>query len=213
MSSNFDLTETEQKIMNEVRQMLGSNLANYLLSGLGETNTINHHAFTALSASSQAEKVTYHFEMRNESGRNGLPSGRDPLVLAALIGLLWERQPLDSRVTFKDNDIMEKLQWPLIPESQTLIRQALERYFLTAYYLIDPNINENEPTDGQYASFKTLVIGYETTSVLLPVKRTTQRKMISVQFLPGFSYDTLSESKRFLGIDFQGLRELREIPC
>jgi len=213
MSSNFNPTEIEQKILNEVRQMLGSNLADYLLSGLGETNTVHCRAFTALSASSQAERITYRFEMRSESGRNGLPAGRDPLVLAALIYMLWERQPLDTRITFKDSDILEKLQWPLTPDSRTLIRQALERYFLTAYYLIDPGISENEPTNGQYASFKRLVIGYETTSVLFPVKRTTEQKMIRVQFLPGFSYDTLSESKRFLGIDFQGLREMREIPC
>ena len=214
MSSTFNPTEIEQKVLNEVRKMLGSNLADYLLSGLGETNTVHCRAFTALSASSQAEKVTYRFEIRNESGQKRLPAGQDPLVLAALIDLLWERQPLDSRIIFRDSDVLEKLQWPLTSESRTLIRRALERYFLTAYYLVDPTITEEEQRDnGKYASFKRLLIGYETTSVLLPVKRTTQQRLTMVQFLPAFSYDTLAESKRFLGIDFQGLQEMREVPC
>jgi hypothetical protein len=212
MSSNFNPTETEQKILNAVRQLLGSNLTGYLLSGLGETNTVHCRAFTAQSTSSQAEKVTYQFEMKNESGRDGLPAGQDPLVLAALIELLWERQPLDSRITFRDSDILEKLQWPLTSESRTLIKQALERYFLTAYFLIDPTSNENELVNGKYASSKRLLTGYETTSVLLPVKRTTHQRLTRVQFLPEFRYDTLSERKHFLGIDFQGLREMREIP-
>lgn len=183
MSSNFNSTEIEQQILNEARQLLGPNLANYLFSGLGETNVIRWRAFTAQSDSSYAEDISYRFEMRNESGQKGLPIGRDPLVLAALIGLLQERQPQDSRVTFKDRDILENLRWPLAPESLTLIRQPLERYFFTAYYLIDLLL----PT------FRRLLIGYETTSVLLPMKRTTQQRLTRVQFLPEFSHDIFLE--------------------
>jgi hypothetical protein len=79
MSTKFSLTDTEWKVVGEIRRLLGPNLANYLLSGLGEAGAVHCRAFTTLSAPSHAEEVTYRFEMRDESGRKGLPAGHDPL--------------------------------------------------------------------------------------------------------------------------------------
>src|SRR5215213_8963489 len=112
MSTDFSLTDTEWKVVSETRRLLGPNLANYLLSGLGESGNVHCRAFTAVSDSSQPEEVTYQFETRDGSERVGLPSGRDPLMLAALIELLLERQPLNSRISFRDGDVLERLQWP-----------------------------------------------------------------------------------------------------
>jgi len=213
MSTGFSLTDTEWKVVSEMRRLLGPNLANYLLSGIGETVSVHCRAFTALSASSQAEEVTYRFETRDESGRVGLPAGRDPLVLAVLIELLRERQPLNSRISFRDADVLERLQWPVTQESRALIRQALDRYFLTAFYLVDPTIDEGERAGGRYASAKRLIIGYETSAVLLPLRRTIEEGLTKVQFLPDLSYDALSDSRRFLGIDFKALRGVQEVTC
>jgi hypothetical protein len=138
----------------------------------------------------------------------GLPIGRDPLVLAALLDLLWERQPLDSRILFKDSHILQKLEWPLRIDSHALIKQALERYFLTAYCLVDPTPEEGMCLLGYYAGLRRLLIGYETSSVMHPVKRETNQGLTKVQFLPEFFYDVLSERKYFLGIEFQGLKEI-----
>jgi hypothetical protein len=207
MRPYFNPTEIEQNILGLARRLLGDTLAAYLLSGLGETDTINCRVFTA-----QSEKVSYWIEMRCNSDGKGLPAGKDLLVMATLIDLLRERQPLDSRITLRDSDIIERLQWPNTPESSAQIRQALERYFLTAYYLVDPAVDGDEIASCRYASSTRLLIIYETASPLLPLKRPAQQRLTKVQFLPGFSYDILSESKRFLGIDFNALRELREIP-
>lgn len=72
---------------------------------------------------SHGDEVTYQLEMINDS-ELGLPIGRDPLVLAALLDLLWERQPLDSTILFREEDILGKLEWPHDAESQRLIKQA-----------------------------------------------------------------------------------------
>jgi hypothetical protein len=213
MSTDFNVTDTEWKVISEMRRLLGPNLANYLLSGLGEEGTVHCRAFTAVSDSSQAAEVTYRFEMRSESGLAGLPAGRDPLVLAALIEMLRERQPLNSRISFRDGDVLERLQWPDTPESRALIREALQRYFLTAYYLVDPGLDADERADGRYASAKRLVIGYETSAALLPLRRTAEQGLTKVQFLPDLSYDVLSDSRRFLGIDFKALRGVQEVTC
>jgi hypothetical protein len=213
MSTGFSLTDTEWKVVSESRRLLGPNLANFLLSGIGEEGAVHYRAFTAPTDSSHAEVLTYRFEMKSESAAVGLPAGRDPLVLAVLIEILRERQPLNSRIRFRDGDILERLQWPDTPESKAQIKQAIERYFLTAYYLVDPSLDANEPVNGRYASAKRLIVGYETTAVLLPVRRTPGLGATVVEFLPDLSYDALSGTRRFLGVDFRSLGGVREVPC
>jgi hypothetical protein len=76
MRSNFILTEAEQKVLDTVRQLLGSNLADYLLSGLGETNIAHCRAFIAQSTSRHSANVIYQFDIINES-EQGLPMERE----------------------------------------------------------------------------------------------------------------------------------------
>jgi hypothetical protein len=213
MSTGFSLTDTEWKVMSETRRLLGPSLANYLLSGIREFGPVHCRAFTAVSDSSQAHAITYRFETRDESERVGLPTERDPLVLAVLIEILRERQPLNSRISFRDGDLLVRLRWPDTQESQARIKQALERYSLTAYYLVVPGLSADERADGRYAGAKRLVIGYETSAVRLPVRRTAEQGLTSVQFLPDLGYDVLLSSRRFLGIDFKELRGVQEVTC
>lgn len=212
MTSNYEFTEVELKTVEEARRLLGSHLSEFLLSGLGETNITHCRAFTASSTSSHSKGISYRFEIINES-QQGLPIKRDPLIFAALIELLWERQPLDGKVLFRESAILDKLQWPVIPELQMLVKQAVERYLMTVYYLIDPTVPEEELLYGRYAGFRRLLIGYETTSILLPIKRTVQQRLTRIQFLPEFIYDVISERKYFLGLELQRLRDLQQISC
>jgi hypothetical protein len=212
MNSDFKLTETEQKVLSETRHLFGPNLTDYLLSGLGEANITHCRAFTAHLASPQGDDVTYRLEIRNESAQ-GLPSGREPLVIAVLLNLFRERQPLDDAVTFRVNDILETLEWPQTTETQLLIKQALEKYVSTAYCLVDPTVSEDERSSSLYAVFMRLLVGYETTSKLLPQKRTDQQRFIKVEFKFALQNATMGQRKHFLGIEFQNLQEMREIPC
>jgi hypothetical protein len=212
MNSDFKLTEIEQMVLTETRHLFGSNLADYLLSGLGEANITHCRAFTAHLTSPQGEDVTYRFEMRNESAQ-GLPFGREPLVMAVLLNLFRERQPLDDAVTFRASDVMERLDWPQTTKNQLLIKQALEKYVSTAFCLVDPTVSEDERSSSLYAVFMRLLVGYETTSKLLPQKRTDQQRFIKVEFKFALQNATMGQRKHFLGIEFQNLQEMREIPC
>jgi hypothetical protein len=209
MDPSDKLTPAEQATLSEARKLLGANLSDFLLSGLSETYIAHHRAFNAQMIPSHGEQISCQLEMINDSAV-GLPIGRDPLVLAALLNLLWERQPLDSTILFKESDIIEKLEWSQDDESQRLTKQALERYALTAYCLIDPAAEEN-PEGLRYASIGRLLIGYERASVLQSRKRTAQPRLMRVQFLPALIHDVISERKYFLGIEFQRLKEIIEI--
>jgi hypothetical protein len=212
MNSDFKLTETELKVLTETRHLFGANLADYLLSGLGEVNMIHCRAFTAQLTTPQGEDITYRFEIRNESTQ-GLPSGRAPLVMAVLLNLFRERQPMDDAITFRASDVLEKLEWPQTTENQLLIKQAIEKYVSTAYCLVDPTVSEDERSSSLYAVFMRLLVGYETTSKLLPQKRTDMQRFIKVEFKFALQNATMGGRKHFLGIEFQNLQEMREIPC
>lgn len=211
MSSTKDRTDAERSVLDEVRKLLGNNLADFLLSGLGETTLIHHRSFTAHGISSGRAETTYQLEITNDS-EQGLPIEGDPSVLAALLDILWERQPLNGKVTFRDSDICEKLQWPQETQSHALIKQSLERYASTSYFLIDPAVPEGQSRDTLHASFRRLIIGYETDAVLLPLKRTTSQRFIKVQFLPELIHDLISDKKLFLGLNFTELHSLQPIP-
>jgi hypothetical protein len=210
MDSSSSLTGVERNALEEGRKLLGDNLTAFLLSGLGETDIAHHRSFTAQSIPSHGEELTYQLDMINDS-KQGLPVGRDPLVLASLLDLLWERQPLDSTILFHESDILEKLQWPQCDESSRSIKLALERYLLTAYCLINPTAAEDDCLGGRYASVGRLLIGYESTTILRSRKISNQPRAMRVQFLPALIHDVISERKYFLGIDFQGLANIQQL--
>jgi hypothetical protein len=210
MDTSSSLIVAERSTLEEVHKLLGDNLTGFLFSGLGETGIAHRRTFSAHSIPSHCEEITYQLELINDSAQ-GIPVGRDPLVLASLLDLLWERQPLDSTILFHESDILEKLQWPQCEESSRSIKLALERYLLTAYCLIDPTAAEEDCLGDRYASVGRLLIGYESTAILRSRNVSNQPRAMRVQFLPALIHDVISERKYFLGIDFQGLANIQQL--
>lgn len=210
MTSNFELTAAEREVMAQACQLLGDNLADFLLSGLGEADISRRRRFNAQSALPQSDGITYQLEMASDS-ELGLPTGRAPIVLATLLALLWERQPLHSTILFREADILEKLEWNNNAESRGLIKQSMERYFFTTYCLIDPAISAEEGFSGRYASVGRLMLGLENTASLVSTKRTGQLQLIRVHFFPSLIHDVISQRKYFLGIEFQSLRDIHQV--
>jgi hypothetical protein len=216
MAPNFELSAAEGQALAEARKLLGDNLSEFLLSGLGESGISHRRSFIARSIPSHGDEITYQLELINDS-EMGLPIGRDPVVLAVLLDLLWERQPLDSTILFRQSDILEKLKWTYDAESQRLLKQALERYVLTSYCLVDPTIAEGEGFSGRYASVGRLLTGFEMVSPLQPQKKTgeprvtiSESRFARAHFLPGLIHDVISERKYFLGVEFQRLRKIHQ---
>jgi hypothetical protein len=210
MNANDNLSTPERKTLDEIRKLLGDNLSDFVLSGLGETSVTHRRTFSTQIIPSHSDEITYQLEMINDS-EQGLPIGHDPIVLAVLLDLLWERQPLHSTILFKVTDVLEKLQWDNNAESRRLIKQALERYFLTAYCLIDPAVYEEERFSGHFASMGRLLLGFENTAILLSPKRTEQLRSMRVHFFPSLIHDVISARKYFLGIEFQNLQGVHQI--
>lgn len=210
MDSNYKLSEAEQQSLEGARRLLGSNPSDYLLSGLGETRVTYRRAFTARGSSRDRENVSYRFELITEA-EQGLPVGRDPLVLAALLDLLWKYQSLNDTIRFQESEVIERLDWSQGGESKSWVKRALERYLQTALCVVDPTITEDDRVFVRYARFRRLLVGYEITMVGMRV--TSDRGQLQLTFLPEFIECLVSDAKRFLGVEFQSLRGMREINC
>jgi hypothetical protein len=182
---------------------LGDNLSAFLLAGLGETQITHRRTFAARST--QGDENTYRLEMINDS-EQGLPIGRDPLVMALLLNILHEKMRMDDIVDFSVGDILKILGWSQFQESQLMIEQAVERYASTIYCLTERATSEGESR----SHFQRLLISYETVSKPLSEEPAGQLSM-QVKFFPAFIYHIHSQRKTFLGIDFRQLQEVREI--
>lgn len=210
MSSSYTPTETEQDLLDFVRRVLGANLSEFLLSGLGEPHH-THRRYTAHSTKTHKWARTYQFKIVSDT-QDELPGGRDPLVLAALLHLMWTGKAGRHDVAFRDEELLEKLGWPESKESRRCVEAAVDRYFSTSYCITSRELLRVKCIEGQYSHVRKLVTGYEMTFNRLPGAPGTVLKSTVVQFAAGFFEEVSGEEKYFFGIDFEGLGRLQPLP-
>jgi hypothetical protein len=161
MTTHYAPTEDEWELLDFARRVLGDNLLEFMLSGLGEPHH-PHRRFTATSTRAHGPGSPYQLEAVAESEK-GLPGGRDPLVMAALLHLLWTGEKGRDEVVFRDEMVLERLSWPDTRESRSAVGAAVERYYNSAYHRTSRE--SLGPGGGERVSSQVqkLVIGYETT--------------------------------------------------
>jgi hypothetical protein len=204
MKASYDTTETERDLLDFGRRMLGSNLAALLFAGLGEPPQ-PHRRFTVQSTVASGHSTTYELEAVSEDGRV-VPAGRDPLVLAAILHLLLTDKTVRDDITFRDEVLLDTT------EGRLAITSAVERYYLTAYYLRWTTLRGPDQVEMRRSRVQQLITGYEVTTELMPKRYKTLRKSTVVYFAAGFTMDLAGEQKYFLGIDFERLTPLEQIP-
>ncbi|MDQ5826529.1 MAG: hypothetical protein M3441_20240 [Chloroflexota bacterium] len=208
MTIPYALTEAEQDLLDFARRVLGGNLSEFLLSGLGEPHQTRRR-YGARSTRPHKWARTYQFEIVSDD-EGGLPGGRDPLVLAALLHLMWTGREGRHEVAFRDGELLEKLGWPESEESRRCVEATIERYFSTSYCVTSRELQRAERVEGQYSQVRKLITGYEVTKERLPDAPKAVLKSTVVQFAAGFYEEVSSGSKYFFGIDFEQL-QLRQL--
>jgi hypothetical protein len=204
MSTPYIPTEAEHDLLDTARRVLGVNLSEFLLCGLGEPHQ-PRRLYTARSVRTHGPGLTFRLEVAIDSGE-GLPGGRDPLVMAALLHLLWMSQRGRDEVVFRDEELLEKLAWPDTLESRRLIREAIERYYCTAYRRMSTEPLGAGGGERLSSQVQKLVPGYETTVEQLSGPPKETRKSTVVQFMPKLIEEATGPEKYFLGVDFERLR-------
>jgi hypothetical protein len=208
MNPPYALTEAEQDLLDFARRALGGNLSEFLLSGLGEPHPTRRR-YTGRSTRAHKWARTYQFEIVSDI-EEGLPGGRDPLVLAALLHLMWTGKEGRHEVAFRDEELLEKLGWPESEASRHSVEGAVERYFSTSYCVASRELQRAERVEGRYSQVRKLITGYEVTKERLPGAPRAVLKSTVVQFAAGFYEEVAGEEKYFFGIDFEQL-QLRQL--
>jgi hypothetical protein len=210
MSAVYIPTEAEHDLLDTARRVLGGNLYDFLLSGLGEP----HHPrrrYTATSVREYGPGLTYQLEAVGESEK-GLPGGRDPVVMAALLHLLWTGKEERDEVVFSDEELLGLLSWPDTLESRLAVKAAVERYYNTAYHRTSREPLGEGRGDWVSAQVQKLVPSYETTEEWEVGTPRGKRKSTILHFTAKLVEEVSRKGKYFLGIDFERLERLQKVP-
>ena len=211
MNPPYIPTEAEYELLDTARRVLGGNLFEFLLSGLGEPH-YPRRRYNAKSIRAHGPGLIYQLEAASE-GEKGLPGGRDPLVMAALLHLLWTGPRGRDEVVFSDEGLMGILSWPETQESRMDIAAAVDRYYCATYYRRSRErlgLGRGERVSSQV---QKLVPAYDTTLELREAPPSEVRKSTTVHFTTKLVDEVSGAEKYFLGIDFERLEQLQTLPA
>jgi hypothetical protein len=204
MSTRYIPTDDERELLDSARRVLGGNLTEFMLCGLGEP----HHSrrgFAATSVRAGRPGGTYQLEVVSESD-DGLPGGRDPLVMAALLHLLWTRGKGRDEVIFRDEEVLEILFWPDTRESRSAVEAAVKRYYAAAYRRTSRESLGEGKGESVSSQVQKLVTGYDTTLASREGPPKEMLKSTILYFTTKLIEEVTGPEKYFLGIDFERLR-------
>lgn len=210
MSIPCAITEAEEDLLDFAQQVLGGNLYTLLLSDL-DAQHCPRRRFTAQSIREHGPGLTYQLEVVSESGE-GVPSGRDPVVMAALLHLLWTRERGRDEVVFRDEELLGLLSWPDTRQSRLAVETAVERYYNTSYHRTSRESLGEGRGERVSSQVQKLVTGYDTTLELREGPPKEIRKSTVLYFTTKLVEEVSGTGKYFLGIDFERLRPLQLVP-
>jgi hypothetical protein len=204
MNAAYIPTEVEQDLLDTARRVLGGNLFEFLLSGLGEPH-YPRRRFTAASIREHGAGLTFQLEAVAESEK-GLPGGRDPVVMAALLHLLWTGGRGRDEVVFREEELLGLLSWPDTRESRLTVEAAVERYFNTGYHRTSREPLGEGRGEMVSSQVQKLITGIDTTLELREGPPKKVRKSTILHFTTKLVEEVSGAEKYFLGLDFARLR-------
>lgn len=111
-----------------------------LFFGYGESKQENERVITTEEKNVQTgEIITRQMKIYTNSFK-GLPRGRDPQVLIALLHLTLQK-PGSNSLWFRKADLIKTLGWSDTPDNRQDIDEAISRYFEAAYSGLDVRSN------------------------------------------------------------------------
>ena len=210
MDTHYVPTDDERELLDSARRVLGVNLSEFILCGLGEPNHPRRR-FTATSMRTGRPGGAYQLEVVSESDA-GLPGDREPLVMAALLHLLWTGGKGRDEVIFRDEELLEILSWPDNRESRSAVESAVERYYCAAYRRNSRESLGEGQGESVSSQVQKLVTGYDTTLGLREGPPKQVLKSTILYFTTKLIEEVTGPEKYFLGVDFERLRLERILP-
>lgn len=129
-------TEAELGLLTFMREAFGESLSALLLSGHGEQGRVRCRRYVVRLPNEGRMCQRY---LRVAATHNSyLPSGRDPLVLSALMRMLLEDGEPEARaVYYAHENILTLLGWPDCEKTRLAVDKAVTRYFNLYYQPVE----------------------------------------------------------------------------
>jgi hypothetical protein len=190
-------SEKEKQLIAFLQATFGELLSLFLLSGLGEEGWVGRRYFT-ISELDYHEKIIRHRLVLTSYEDTFLPHGLDPLVLAALLKLLFDRGKT-YRMNCRLVELRAVLGWDDLAGTGKSVAGALERYYAASLAVMPPL--EEEPHFGESPTFvlrRRILLEYETPGTGIEGGLNTD---FGVAFNPDFTL--WLRRKILLGIDWE----------
>lgn len=173
-----------------VRRTFGEQFGAVLLAGYGEEAAFSELSLSLVESAGGAGEGEWQLVL---SGN--VPSGQDPLVLAALLKLLLSGAPLTPTLEFNPEEVLEELNWPDTPPARAVIDGALRKYLGLTY------AKRMRPPSGMIRGMYALIVGYDQADEK-HIGGGETRTYTSVTFHPQFIERLNSSVITFAGIEF-----------
>ena len=174
-----------------VRQTFGEQFGAVLLAGYGEEAAFRELTLNLIDSQGGAGEGECLLVI---SGN--VPSGQDPLVLAALLKLLLSVAPLTPTLEFNPEEVLAELGWPDTPPARAVIDGAIRKYLGLTY------AKRMRPPSGMLRGMYALVVGYERADEKHTGGGGETFSYNSVTFHPHFIERLNSSVINFAGIEF-----------
>ena len=119
--------QSAQKLIGEVRRLLGAPLGTCLLAGLAEDEVVKRRAYVLTARFGQHAAERRYVELMGAE-RTGLPHGREPLVWAAMLRAVFEGQRDGYVVGRHHRQVLKLLGWADSAAGRALVEEALAKY-------------------------------------------------------------------------------------
>lgn len=151
-----------------VRQLLafaeaefGDHLSGLLLSGYGESAAARQRSYAVLTRDRSGQEQEHVVKVATDH-HSGLPSGGEPLVLIALLKLLFAGKGLQTgRVVYAHKAVSEMIGWEDSPETGEAVNAAVIRYFHLFYGKEESMSIEPSGPLVRYSQTMRLIAGYD----------------------------------------------------
>lgn len=139
----------------------GNRLSELLLSGYGESASARQRSYAVLTRDGSGQAQEHIVKVATEH-HAGLPSGREPLVLLALLKMLFAGQGLQTgRVVYAHKAVSEMIGWEPSPETGEAVDAAVMRYFHLVYGKEESMSIDPGGTLMKYSESRRPITGYD----------------------------------------------------